>query len=210
MGTTGEHVVTEEERDEAEADRVAAEIGRVEAEEDRVDAEAGDGGAALELGRVQAEEGRVEAEAEREEQENRRRIAEGGPDQHVPGNTMLHGRVEAEAVREANLRKWLKRYATIIALTVALIALIPSAVGLVLLKREVNHRCTDAALNRTAVRVTILDGLASLGYIYHDGQIVTEGNPIAYYVEHPDERERALQRTKKALDRFKPIECGTP
>jgi hypothetical protein len=197
--------VTEDERDAAESDRAAAEIGRVEAEEDRVDAEAGEGGAALELGRVQAEEGRVIAEAGREERENRRRIAEGGPDNHLSDAT---GRVEAEEEREENLRKWLGRYATIIALAVAFVALIPSMVGLLLLHREINSRCEDAATNRVAIRQTIIDGLKSLGYQYVNGKIVEDGPPLDYYVLHPDERASQLVKTEATLRRFKEVHCG--
>lgn len=207
--------MTEDERDAAEADRAAAEEGRVEAEEDRVDAEAGEGGPALELGRVQAEEARVAAELEREERENRRRIAEGGPDQHVEGNEMLFGRVEAEEKREANLRKWLGRYATLIALAVAFIALIPSLVGGIFLyhtvqklDREIEVRCGDGETNRAAIRQSIIDGLSTLGYAYEGGQIVPDGPPLDYYATHPDERAAQLEKTKASLDRFPEVHCG--
>lgn len=198
--------MTEEDRDAAEADRAAAELGRVEAEEDRVDAEAGDGGVALELGRVQAEEARVEAEVEREQHEVRRRIAEGGPDQHVPGNVET-GRVEAEEKRQQNARKLYGRVAALIALPLAFVSLIPSVVGLVLLKREVDNRCRDSAVNRTAIRGSVVDSLSALGYIYKDGKVVPHGKPLAYYLEYPDERAQVLQNTRATLDRFPPISC---
>ena len=195
--------------DEAEAGRVEAELGRVIAEEDRVDAEAGEGGAALELGRVQAEEARVEAERLREERENRRRIAEGGPDQHVPGNTMLHGRVEAEKEREATLRQWMIKYAMVIAMVVALVSLIPSLFGITLLYREIDQRCVDSKVNRDAIRESIIEGLPTLGYRYvpETDRIVKGGKPLDYYATHPEERNDALERSKRQLARFPTIKC---
>lgn len=201
--------MSEKEREEAEAERAEAEQGRVEAEEDRVDAEAGDGGVALELGRVQAEEARVVAEDEREEHEVRRRIAEGGPDQHVPGNTET-GRVEAEQKREESLLKWLRRWAVLIALTVAFVSLIPSAVGLVLLKREIDHRCDDSSVNRNAIRESAIDSLTTIGYRYDKSTntIVRAGRPtVSYYVTHEEERNQALARSRRLLDRFPIIDC---
>jgi len=156
----------------------------------------------------EAERAREEAEAAREAREDRRRIAEGGPDQHVPGNVALYGRVEAEADRQRSARVMYQRVAVLIALPLALVALIPSVVGLVLLGREIEHRCGDAAVNRVAIRASVIDSLHSLGYQYtDDGEIVAAGRPLDYYVTHPEERAEALAQTKAALERFPPIKC---
>lgn len=208
--------MTEAERDAAEAGRASAEVGRVEAEEDRVDAEVGEGGHALEESRVEAEASRVRAEIEREERENRRRIAEGGPDNHFTPGTP--GRIEAEAKREQNLRKWLARYATLIALGVALIALIPTAVFGVFLYRtvekldnEIASRCEDAAVNRDAIRQTLLRSFANLGYMYDEktGSAVLFNKPLAYYLTHPDERQEQLDALLASVKRFPSVDCGT-
>lgn len=210
--------MSDDKLDAAEADRVAAEIGRVEAEEERVDAEAGDGGRALELGRVQAEEQRVAAEAVREEQENRRRINEGGPDNNVegepPGTT---GRVEAEEKRESAARLAYLRMATLVAIPVVLVSMIPWGVAYVLLdradqrlSREILKRCEDSAVNRNAIRLTVIEGLPTLGYRYDPdtGKIVPAGEPtVSYYATHERERAEALARSESALQRFPAIDC---
>lgn len=100
-----------------------------------------------EQSRQEAEKHREEAEALREEHEIRRRIGEGGPDQHVPGNTE-GGRIEAEAKREtaealrSNIRKFYLKLAGIIALPLAFIAIIPALIGLYLVDREIDDRTT--------------------------------------------------------------------
>lgn len=162
-----------------------------------------------------AERSREEAEAAREEREDRRRIAEGGPDQHVAGNVQMYGRVEAEEERKRNARVVYQRVSLLIALPLALVALVPSLLGLYLLHREVNHRCTDASINRAAIRSSVLDSLTTLGYRYTaDGLIVSVDEtgkplkPLDYYVTHPEERARALAQIKVTLDRFPPIDCN--
>lgn len=166
--------------------------------------------------RADAERGRVEAEDEREAHEVRRRISEGGADQHVPGNEET-GRVEAEEARgKAEHRRAVLartsylRIATLVALPVALIALIPSVGGVVWLKRDVDRRCVDSAVNRDAIRLTVLDGLPTLGYRYDadTNKIVLSGKPpIDYYVTHEQERDDAVARARVQLDRFPPIDC---
>lgn len=110
------------------------------------------------------------------------------------------------------------RVATLIALPLALISLIPSMVGLITLRHhatelelEVQARCEDSRVNRDAIRSTITDGLPTLGYRYEEeaGDIVPHGPPIDYYRTHPEEREQALARSRAALDRFPPIHCET-
>lgn len=210
--------MTESERDAAEKGRADAEAGRVEAEIERVDAEAGDGGPDLELGRVQAEEAREAAETERQDHELRRRSAEGGPDNHVegepPGTT---GRVEAEEERQHAYRSLYRRVAVLVALPIALAVAVP-AIGAFIaqgrtidrLDREIALRCTDTSLNRGAIRQTVIDSLPTLGYRYNPdtgGVTPSKEPPIAYYRTHEDERQAALDRTIRVLDRFPPIEC---
>lgn len=195
----------------AEEGRVDAEAGRVEAETERVDAEAGDGGAELEQGRVQAERDRVQAEEERQATELRRRIAEGGPDNNVPGEPPgTIGRVEAEEHRVAAARKIYVRVAALIALPLAVIALVPSLVGMAWLHREIDRRCEDAAENRASIRQTTIDGLPTIGFRYSPDtdSIVPNGAPtIEYYRAHDAERLDALERAQATLDRFPVIRC---
>lgn len=156
-----------------------------------------------------AEEKREEAERLREEHEVKRRIAEGGPDQHVPGNTKP-GRVEAEQTRQAERRRMYRRVAALIALPIALISLLPSTVGLVLLKREVDHRCRDGQVNRQAIRDTLLRSFDALGYAYNEktGQVTPNGRAIQYYLDHPEDRERQKQSAIATIERFPPITCN--
>jgi hypothetical protein len=158
--------------------------------------------------REEAEVGREGAEVAREQREDRRRIAEGGDDQHVSGNVQMYGRVEAEHDRRRSARVMYQRVAVLIALPLALVALIPSLIGLLLLHREVDRRCTDAAINRAAIRSSVTDSLRTLGYVYTaDGRIVEHGKPLDYYLTHPEERQQQLASTKAALDRFPAIDC---
>ena len=151
----------------------------------------------------EAERGREEAEVAREEHERKRQVAEGGNDQQV------YGRVEAEHDRQRNARLMYQRVAVLIALPLALVALVPSLLGLFLLHREVEHRCTDAAINRTAIRQSVIDNLHTLGYEYtEDGKVVPSSTPpLDYYRSHPDERASALVQVKATLDRFPPVDC---
>jgi hypothetical protein len=177
---------------------------------------------------------RKAAEREREAHEISRRIAEGGPDQHVPGN-VEEGRVEAEAGRvkaeEARVvaataaavavRRdrgvFLKRWGILVALAIAFVSLIPSLVGLFLIDREIQHRCSEAQLNREGLRVSVLDGLGTLGLRYVAGadtvvKVDETGKPltpIAYYQAHPAELADAQERATLQLRRFAPISCDT-
>lgn len=95
-----------------------------------------------------AEEARQAAEVERERREELRRIGEGGPEQHVPGNVQT-GRVEAEAQRvvaeqdRVGMRAFYLRVTGLLALPVAFIALIPALVGVWLLDRETDARISE-------------------------------------------------------------------
>lgn len=170
-----------------------------------------------EVGRVEAEGVRVDAEAVREEHEDRRRMREGGPDNNVEGEPAgTTGRVEAEAAREETLRTWLKRYATIIAMTVGFVSLIPTAIfGIFLyatvekLDGEIADRCEDSAVNRDALRVTILRSFKNLGYAYDEatGKVVPSGTPLAYYATHPEERSDQLAGLIESVERFPAIDC---
>lgn len=103
--------------------------------------------------RAEAERARQEAEVLREEHEIRRRIGEGGPDQHVPGNVMP-GRVEAEAERAAaearrrSMRRFYLKIATAVALPLAFVALIPALIGIYLVDKEAEERTAE---NRTLI-----------------------------------------------------------
>lgn len=98
--------------------------------------------------REQAEAARQAAEVERERREDLRRIGEGGPEQHVPGNVQT-GRVEAEAQRvmaeqeRVGMSALFIRLTGIFALPIAFIALIPSLVGIWLLDNETDERITE-------------------------------------------------------------------
>lgn len=117
---------------------------------------------------------------------------------------------------QRSMRRVYARVATLIALPLALIALIPSMVGLVAqqhhtarLEQEVRDRCEEGRVNRNAIRSTITDGLPALGY-RHDpetGRVVRTGRPIDYYATHPAERQAALARAVAALQRFPAIDC---
>lgn len=161
-----------------------------------------------EIDRQEAE--RQEAETEREQHELRRRIAEGGPDNHVPGQSSdVSGRQEAELVREERLRKIYPRIAVLVALPIALISLIPSMVGIYLVDRETDARCIDSQINREAIRVTIARNISTLGYAYNEdsGELVRVGKPIDYYATHPEELADALNNAIKALELFPTISC---
>lgn len=126
-------------------------------------------------------------------------------DEHREANGFL---VEENQVMLA--KRTYAKVAALIALPVALVALIPSLVGIELLRREVQHRCMDAAVNREAIRATVIDGLPTLGYRYDpETQLIfTAGKPtVEYYATHPAERQDALERTKTVLARFPTIAC---
>lgn len=101
------------------------------------------------------------------------------------------------------------RVATLIALPLALVALIPSLVGIALLQGEIDARCEEGRVNRAAIRSTITDGLPALGYRYdpESASIIRAGRPIDYYLTHPTERELALARAVAALERFPEVDC---
>ena len=169
-----------------------------------------------------AEEGRVEAETERQEHETLRRTAEGGP---ANPDDLEQGRVEAEEGRAAaetvrieaesvrviaeDKRASLRDLAIAIAPFFAFLSLIPSLVGLYLVNNESNQRCQDSQLNRQAIRDTVLNSFAALGYRYDEKtkKAVEIGGELAYYKEHPGERADALERTLAAVERFPPISC---
>jgi hypothetical protein len=114
-----------------------------------------------------------------------------------------------ETIHKRNARLMYQRIAVLIALPIAFVALIPSLLGLLLLHREVERRCTDAAINRAAIRASVIDNLRTLGYEYtEDGEVVPSRTPpLAYYRSHPAERAAALAQTKVTLDRFPKINC---
>jgi len=168
----------------------------------------------LDQAAVEAEAVRVVAEEERQTHEVDRRVAEGGQDQHVPGNEET-GRVEAETGRqEAETRrvqrdaKLLPRISLLVALPLVLVALAPSVLGLVLIQQEIDDRCADGELNRTAIRDTVLGYLPGLGATIKDGRVVKAGVPTtAYWRTHPDERDVAIVDAQTTLDRFPNIDC---
>lgn len=106
-----------------------------------------------------------------------------------------------------DLRTLYGRVATLIALPLALVALLPSVIFGIYLQRQNHERCIDAALNREAIRSTVIDGLKPLGYAYADGAIVEKGKPIDYYRTHEAERQQALERTRLVLRRFPSVTC---
>ena len=116
-----------------------------------------------ELEREEAEQLRAEAEGERQRREELRRIGEGGPEQHIPGN-ILPGRVEAEEQRVAaeqhrsDLRYFYSKLAASIALPLAFIALIPALIGIWMLDNE-----TDARINANREHLEEIDMLAADG-----------------------------------------------
>lgn len=179
-----------------------------------------------ERARQDAEELRIGAEREREDHEIRRRVAEGGPDQHVPreiGEVSPPGRWErdiergvADEEREQAVSTVYSRVTKLYALRVTAIMFIPLLIICWLLWRndqrlddEVHNRCVDGMVNRNAIRDSLLDGLASLGYGYQreTNTIIKTGSPIDYYQTHPQELQQALARAQAALKRFPPIEC---
>ncbi len=106
--------------------------------------------------RQDAEGLRVVAEIERERREELRRISEGGPEQHVPGNVQT-GRVEAEAQRVVSeqgrigVRGFYLRLAGLVALPLAFVALLPAIVGLILLNNQAEQTRTIARENRRTI-----------------------------------------------------------
>jgi len=178
-----------------------------------------------------SERARVDAEKKRHDLELRRRIAEGGPDQHVEGN-IEPGRYEAELERVAAEEVRVgaevdrqdaasdvyRRVTTLWAMRFALIFLIPVLVYGAFayhenqrLSDEIDARCTDTVTNRNTLRGLIASGLEPLGYTYvpQSGEVVeTEKGPIDYYKTHEAERSDALVRTLAILnDQLPTIEC---
>ena len=225
----------EEARRRAESERVEAERARVEAEEVR---QAQEGSGETEVSRVDAETVRDDAEISRDAAEEERarvslsrreaekeRVAaeESRQDAEQNGREVAEvGRVEAEEARVAaekkrsGIRLFYLKIAAAIALPMAFVALLPAGVGIYLvirenerLDREIERRCDDARLNRTAIRDTVLNSFASLGYRYDvkTQTAVEVGGEIAYYVEHPEERARALESALATVKRFPPVSC---
>lgn len=180
--------IAEKGREEAELGRAAAETSRVTAESDRLIAE-GPIAARTEQSRVEAETGRVDTE-------DGRVTAEGG-------------RVNAEAIRKENARNVYRRVMTLFALPVALVAILPTVIFGISLHREITTRCDDAAINRTAIRGSIINGLGSLGYRYDDetGTAIEDGKPLDYYTTHEAERKQALNNALITLRSFPLIKC---
>lgn len=156
---------------------------------------------------------RQQAEAVRQEQEKRRQNAEGGDngdELQETGRVEAEGeRVSAEDMRVLRDKRLLPRISVLVALPLALIALTPSVIGLVLLHREVSHRCHDTALNRAAIRDTVLGGLPGIGAkATNNGGIVKAGTPtVAYWRDHPGERDKAITNARNTLGRFPGIGC---
>jgi hypothetical protein len=174
--------------------------------------------------RLDAEALRIKAEREREDHELRRRIAEGGPDQHVPGDIVSPpGRWERDLERQKaderrgeEVKTVYDRVTKLYALRVAAIFVIPLLVIIVFLYRndsrlddEIRNRCIDGMINRDAIRASLIDGLGALGFSYNaeTNRVVQTGTPIDYYRTHPDELKTALVRAQNALNRFPPISC---
>lgn len=118
-------------------------------------------------------------------------------------------------VREARFRIY-RRFAILFALPMALIALIPSMVGLAVLDHEMLARCNDARINRDGLRSTLIDGLDSVGLRLdaETGEITDRGLdgsllvPIDYYVEHPEELDDRQAEVTVALSRFPTVDCS--
>lgn len=159
------------------------------AEADRVSAE---------LGRVEAEEERVDAEA-----------GDGGSALELGRVQAETGRVEAEEKRHEAFQTVYRRVALLIALPIALVALIPSMIGLVWLSHEIDNRCVDTQVNRALIRETVLSSFEPLGYTYDEktGEAVETGQPIDYYVDHPKERAKQLEASLNTIERFPAIHC---
>lgn len=136
-----------------------------------------------------------------------------------------HDREQAEAARvvaeehRANSRVVAyRRIAVLIALPLALVAMIPGLVGYIGVKRqadnlasEVHNRCHDAAVNRSAIRATLINSFKNLGYTYDEetGHAVVTGPPLDYYLAHPEEREAQLQAALNTIRLFPPINCNS-
>lgn len=117
---------------------------------------------------------------------------------------------EEEARRGDTIRHHYRRIALLIALPVALIALIPSTAGLVILARYADHNCKVGQANRDAIRATLLGTFINLGYRFDEetNAPAPAGKPLAYYAEHPGERKRALEQAVATLALFPPITCN--
>ncbi len=187
---------------EAEAVRVAAEAKRQKQERDRRIAE---GGTQIvlnedeqeETGRVEAEGGRVEAETRRESVSHGRREAE-------------NQRVEAETRRVQRDKRLLPRISLLVALPLALISLVPSAVGLVLLQREIDQTSRDRDDNIASFArsdLSLCKGLENLKALRRAEAIAAYGNldrTLAILkLERSREIEVAARDTRDtALQRF--------
>lgn len=167
----------------------------------------------------EAERQRAEAEEERNRREELRRIGEGGPEQHIPGN-VLPGRVEAEEERVANearradLRRFYAKMATTVAFPLAFIALIPALVGLYLLDQEVDRRTT--ANRALAVQgAEAHDALCILKSDIQDRADRTEAfvNNIKKGLRSPlpgittEELERSVAQQRETLEGLASLRC---
>lgn len=169
--------------------------------------------------RQDAERLRQEHEAERERRELLRRIGEGGPEQHVPGN-VLPGRVEAEEERVAaeeqrkSWRKFYVRLASMVALPIAFIALIPSAISFYLVEQKIvdnralihahQHLAYDICTGLEKVKSDNRDA-ARMSYNNLDRTLRILG------LERTQEVERiARENLEASLRRNAPIEGGCP
>lgn len=132
-------------------------------------------------------------------------------------------REQAELRRQQAMDGMYAKFATLVALPLAFVALIPSLIGVVVvdrqndklravisrLDREVASRCEDGRVNRDAIRQSVFEGLLTLGYRYNAAtdKIEPFGQPLDYYAAHPEERQAALDRTIASLNRFPAINC---
>ncbi len=75
--------------------------------------------------------------------------------------------------------------------------------------RIIQQQCIDGKVNRTAIRNSVIDGLAPLGAKYDPETqlVVPAGQPIDYYKTHWEERQAALRTAIRTLARFPAIEC---
>ena len=81
--------------------------------------------------------------------------------------------------------------------------------GLAWQYQEVEAQCAEARLNREAIREQILGSFESVGYRYdpETESLIETGSELAYYREHPDEREDQAQDLIVAIERFPPVQC---
>ena len=160
-----------------------------------------------------AELARQDAEAERNRREELRRIGEGGPEQHIPGN-VLPGRVEAEAERVAaeerrsSVRRFYLKLAATLALPLAFIALVPAIVGLVYVGSVAKENRLIATSTKNALcdfKTDLLVRMAStrrfVGEIKAGERAPIPGISLV-------DLERSLDNQQATIDSLRDLDCS--